>query len=244
MSTLSEDLDDLIGDLTPEERVELRRKAREETKRREFAERIARGKINTADADPEQDLGAVKNGVTATWIAQALQMTAVTVRQKLAKCPSTKRGSFVVYSLKEAIPYLVKPALQIDMKKVKITDLPNGLQESYWRAKKLRQEWEREAGHLWHTADVLDVFSAAFQAIKFATQLWLDDMERETAITPQQLKFLVMKVDELQQKVYEELVKIPTSRATLPTTKDHVDEAEPESDNLDPDLEEDLANLI
>lgn len=163
-----------------------------------------------------QDIGDVANGVTATWLASALGSSIGTVRVRLAKCRSRKVGSLIVYDLKEAMEFLVKPQIDIAkyLKDLKKDDLPEVLRESYWSALLKRQQWEVNAKELWHTEDVSTVLGDTFQAIKFAIQLWVDDMERETSITPAQYAFLVKKTDALQALIHKSLVSAFAEKAT------------------------------
>lgn len=155
------------------------------------------------------DIGNVSNGVSATWLALALNSSVGTVRVKLARCPHRRVGSMLVYNLGEAMEYLVKPNVDVAkyLKDLKKDDLPEVLRESYWSALLKRQQWEINAKELWHTEDVATTLGDTFQAIKFAIQLWVDDMERETTITPKQYAFLVQKTDALQALIYKALVE-------------------------------------
>lgn len=235
--TIAEDIEELVGGSVRQTFIREERLRREAAKKKAFEERIATGKQGVMGS-PDGDIIAVRNGVTATWIAQALSMSVGTVRVKLAKCPTTTRDGKNIYNLAETLPYLVKPKLNLDLKTLKKEDLPTHLQDSYWSAMLKRQQWEENAKHLWHSEDVMQVFGATFQAIKFAIQLWVDDMERATAITPEQYRFLLMKADELQQKIYDELVKIPSQRATVSTSAQHKEEP------ADPAVDPDIANLV
>lgn len=163
------------------------------------------------------DIGNVSNGVTATWLALALGSSVGTVRVKLARCPHRRVNTTLVYNLREAMEYLVKPNVDVAryLKDLKKDDLPEVLRESYWSALLKRQQWEINAKELWHTEDVATTLGDTFQAIKFAIQLWVDDMERETTITPKQYAFLVQKTDALQALIHKTLVEEFKKKETL-----------------------------
>lgn len=218
----------------------------EETERprhhRESIERELREKMKKAGKAPAHlEIGDVANGVTAAWLAAALGSSQGTVRVKLARCPYRKVGTLMVYHLPEALEYLIKPKVDIAeyLKALKKDDLPEVLRESYWSALLKRQQWEVNAKELWHTEDVLTVFGETFQAIKFAIQLWTDDMEREVAITPAQYAFIVKKTDELQTQIYESLVNKHGASATPSSAAIHEDTA-PEH----PEAEDDFGGLV
>ena len=194
---------------------------------RKLRERVrSRGPAHT-------EVGDVVNGVTANWLSIVMHMSVPTVRVKLAKCPYRRVGALMVYDCAEAMGYLVKPVIDITeyLAKLKKDDLPEVLRESYWSALLKRQQWEINAKDLWHTEDVMTAFGETFQAIKFAIQLWTDDMERETAITPTQYAFIVKKTDELQAAIYESLVNKHGAAETLSSVGKH---AEPEEEEEDP----------
>lgn len=184
---------------------------------RDSVENKLRESLKAAKKYPAHlELGDVGNGVTATWLAAALKSSIGTVRVRLARCKSWRVGSLVVYDLKDAMEYLVKPNIDVAqyLKDLKKDDLPEVLRESYWSALLKRQQWEINAKELWHTEDVSTVLGDTFQTIKFAIQLWVDDMERETSITPKQYQFLVKKTDQLQAEIYKALVAAFADKAT------------------------------
>lgn len=206
--TFDADIEDLVGGADePSERVKRHRERQQQTR---FA---------------HLDLGDAVHGVTADWLAGILSSSVGTVRVKLAKCPFRKVGSQKVYNVGTAMEYLIKPTVDIEryLKTLKKEDLPEVLRESYWSALLKRQQWEINAKELWHTEDVMAVFGETMQTIKFAIKLWVDDMERETAITGAQYAFLVKKCDELQDQIYQGLVKQHEGRATKPTSAIHED---------------------
>lgn len=171
------------------------------------------------------DLGDVVHGVTADWLAGVLSSSVGTVRVKLAKCPFRKIGSHKVYNVATAMEYLIKPQMDVEryLKTLKKEDLPEVLRESYWSALLKRQQWEINAKELWHTEDVMTVFGETMQTIKFAVKLWIDDMEREVAITPKQYAFLVKKCDELQDQIYQKLVGQHAKKKTRSSAGIHED---------------------
>jgi len=202
---------------------------------RDSVERKLRETLKAQGKAPAHlDIGDVGNGVTATWLAAALRSSVGTVRVKLARCPSRKVGALIVYDLAEAMSYLIKPQVDIAkyLKELKKDDLPEVLRESYWSALLKRQQWEVNAKELWHTEDVMTAFGETFQAIKFAIQLWTDDMEREIGVTPAQYAFLVRKTDELQAQIYASLVTQFEGKETPSSMGQHEPEQEEEEDDF------------
>lgn len=166
---------------------------------------------------PDMEIESVYRGVTVGWLAQAFHMDPKTVKMKLKDCPPLHRrqGGFV-YELDKAAAYLVKPKFNIEeyLKGMSISELPTKLQNAYWDAQIKRQKWEENAQNLWRTEKVVEVFGAVFQTIKFAMQLWPDDLERAAALTVEQREKLQAALDGLQNDLHGRLVMQANSAAT------------------------------
>lgn len=191
--------------------------------------------------DTPMDISGLHAGVTVGWLAQAFRMDPKTVKQRLAQCPVLKahqRG--YIYEFKVAVEYLVTPRVNIEeyLKQVKIKDLPTRLQAEYWQAMRSKQIWEREAGETWLTDDVLSVFSDVMSIARSTLQLWVDDLERTVAVTPDQREFLNKQVHALQNKLYEKLIALPSERRTVSQL------GLEQNEELIPELEDDLAALV
>lgn len=159
----------------------------------------------------------VQHGVTVGALAVIFKMDPMTVRKKLRDCPPIfRRKSSFVYDLKIAAQYLVKPVFDAEtyLKTMKPSELPTHLQESYWSAMRKRQQWETDAGHLWRTEAVMEVFGDVFQTIKFAMQLWPDTVEQALGLSPEQRTMLVSMADTLQQEIHKKLVEMPRLKRT------------------------------
>lgn len=156
-------------------------------------------------------------GVTVSWLAEVFGMDPRDVKRKLADCPPlAARKAGYVYSIPMAARYLVKPAF--DLKKMLATmkpaDLPAQLQGEFWTARLRQQKWEENAGHLWRTEAVLEVLGKMFSTIKFSMQLWVDNLERSTAVSQEQRRLLVEMIDGLQNEIYQSLVDFAKASKT------------------------------
>lgn len=159
----------------------------------------------------------VQHGVTIGTLATIFGMDPTTVRKKLRDCPPIyKRKSSYVYDLKAAAQYLVRPVFDAEqyLKNMKPSELPTHLQEAYWSAMRKRQQWEADAGHLWRTEAVLEVFGDVFQTIKFAMQLWPDQVERALGLSAEQRAMLTGMGDALQNEIHKKLVEMPSLKRT------------------------------
>lgn len=201
------------------------------------------GVIEMSRSDrPKSDLQQPppSGGVTAAWLAAAFNMDVAGVRRKLAACPIIgRKTSAALYSLPVAAAYLVKPRVDVAeyLEGLEPKDLPIRLQQSYWDAQLKRQKWEREAGHLWETEDVVDAMAEVFKAIKFAMQLWPDTLERMTGLSEEQREILTREADNLQNEIFQAMRRLAEARST-PSALSRLREVPGEEP--EPDLAEDI----
>lgn len=178
---------------------------------------------NPAEEPPSLALEDIGNGVSLSWLHHMFQMDRNTAKMKLAGCPHLRlgRGGTKLYALSQAATYLVDPKFDIErtLKNMKPNDLPHNLQPSIWQAKLSRQKWEVNAGDLWSTEDVLDVFTNVFKHMRITMNLWIDKMER-SALTDEQRELVTAQVQALQRDIYTQLIEIPKRRRTRSQLKD------------------------
>jgi hypothetical protein len=186
----------------------------------------------------------VQHGVTVGTLATIFAMDPTTVRKKLRDCaPIHKRKAGYVYDLKAAAQYLVRPVFDAEqyLKSMKPSELPTHLQEAYWSAMRKRQQWETEAGFLWRTEAVMEVFGDVFQTIKFAMQLWPDNVEQALGLSSEQRAMLIAMADALQTDIHKKLVQLPSLKKTPPLLAEGTGkEAKPAEMEEDYDLAADL----
>jgi hypothetical protein len=157
-------------------------------------------------------------------------MDPTTIKKKLKDCPPlARRKAGYVYDLKVAAQYLVKPVFNAEeyLKTMKASELPTHLQDEYWSAQLRRQKWEENAGQLWRTESVIQVLGDVLQKIKFAMQLWPDNVERATGLSDDQRKMLTSMADELLKEVHTGLLQLPLEKTTPPTLAETHERAVP-----------------
>lgn len=186
---------------------------------RDLDKLIAKGRsLRDSHLGADMNVDAVKHGVTVNWLAQVFNMHAGVVKQRLADCPPLhRRSNGFVYDLKLATRYLVKPVVDVDayIKTMKIEELPNKLQTEYWSAKQKRLDFERDAGHLWATDDFMVLVGKLFQLVRTRSRLWVDTMEKKTALTTEQRDFFSKQIDELLAAMIEDMKEVATTGATM-----------------------------
>lgn len=212
---------DLLGFTPPRARRRLR-EASDATAELERQVALRRQEVaDTGSAPPPNlqnlNVADVMHGVTVGWLATAFSMDPTTVKKKLRDCPPIfRRKAGFVYDLKQAAPYLVPPVFDVGqyLKTMKASDLPTHLQEAYWSAMRKRQQWEADAAHLWRTEQVMEVLGEVFKHIKFAIQLWPDQVERAIGLSAEQRVTLTKMGDTLQNEIHKRLIKMPEQQHT------------------------------
>jgi hypothetical protein len=126
-------------------------------------------------------------GVSITWLCTMFRMDRRTCQKRLAMCPPLRRGvgDAPMFDLAQAAAFLVKPKINIGewVKSLRPADLPPYLQSEFWDAQNKRQKWEENAGELWRTEKVIEVFADVFKHIKETMQQWQDSIERKEGLT-------------------------------------------------------------
>ena len=157
-------------------------------------------------------------GVSLSWLATAFQQDFRAVRRKLADCPPFKKlGGKPLYLVSQAAPYLVTPKVDVEkyIRDMDPDQLPPALQKEFWLMMLNRQKWERQAGELWHTQDVMDVLGEVFKTLKNSIQLWIDTMERMPhGLSDEQRETLQRLTDSLQADMHRGLVELADTRKT------------------------------
>jgi len=188
----------------------------------------ARGVRNSSDhGEITTDINTVLRGVNVNWLAQAFHMNPQTIKRRLRDCPVlSRRKEGYIYDLAQAAGYLVEPIFDVDeyMKTAKIEDLPVRLQKEFWDAKNKRRAYELEAGELWRTEQIMDVFADAFQAIKYSTSLWLAEMDRERGVSTEDRKFFKTRIESLQNTMFTKLVEIAKTPKTKSILQEELEE--------------------
>ncbi|MEP2533563.1 hypothetical protein [Shimia sp.] len=220
---MSAELDDLLGpepeETSPAKRSPGRPKGVTETKPRKTPEPSARRKSDAAAVQ------ALHRPVSITFLSEAMSMDRKTVTKKLAELTpiSHHRGNIPLYDFRQAMQFLVKPKVDIAayVRKMGVADLPVALQKDVWDARLKEQKWREQAGELWATEDVLSVLGETFQRLKTTTQLWIDQVAENNALTTDARTELMSLVDGLQTDLHNSLVEMPKDRTTPSQEADH-----------------------
>lgn len=223
------DFDDLLGggepaepDATTADRPKRGRPTNEERERRtqqlmrdaEFQRQVRLAGQGKAEFQPEDFFGLCSQNQ----IARLLHMDPATVKKRLTPCkPAGQVGAGrPVYYFHEAIPYLIKPKMDIAsyLKTLNPTDMPNSINKTFWEAERIKNKVLVETGEAWHDRDVLEVLGKVFMLFKDRLPLITEGM-RESGLTEKQTDLLGKLMLQLQGDLHTNLVDMPKERRTL-----------------------------
>jgi hypothetical protein len=166
----------------------------------------------------------VSNGVTANWLGQMFQMDPRTVRKKLAKISPIGRGKggSDLWNFRKACQYLVDPEIDLNeyLQTIRPEQLPNKINRDYWDAKLKEMKFREEAGQLWRTELVLEVFAETLKHMRGCMNLWIDTIEKNATTTSEQKKVIKDLVDSLQNDMHGMLLE----RGKTGTSKSYLEE--------------------
>lgn len=185
------------------------------------------------DADRQRDIRAAITGrtkvaeeeflvpVSKNFLARVLHMDPMTVAKRLRTCKPVYQGGGAggreVYYFHEALPYLVKPKMDIGtyLKTLNAADMPNSINKTFWEAERIKNRVLIETGEAWSDGDVLEVLGTVFMLFKDRIPLLTEGL-RDAGLTDSQFSKLQGYTDQLQRDLYEQLVELPAKRSTLP----------------------------
>lgn len=153
----------------------------------ELIEEIERSCCSTQFSKIQQLI--MSKGVTQQFLVEVFRKDKKTIRDQIANVrPIDHRGAHAVYDLKDAIDHCSDPVMDIDsaIRAMRPNDLPPYLQSEFWKAQRLRQDYEENAKDLWRTEKVVAVFSQVFKKIRETLILWDDIVEQQAGLTKDQ----------------------------------------------------------
>ena len=187
------------------------------------------------------------NGVTVDWLRRAFHLSVPKCEAKLKGLriiAVTGKGS-PLYDLGEAAERLVKPKMDLNeyLADITVDDLPDRLKETFWNSKLKQQRFEKNAGELWRTEAVIQVFGSVLKDIKERMRLINTMAESTLAMDQEQLAGLRQIVEDIQSEVFNHIMnlssKTPASIAELNIELGEEDEADYESPTVTKGREDD-----
>ncbi len=160
-----------------------------------------------------QEVHHIVGGVSIPWLMKSFRMGREKVMKLLAdgkvKPIGTHNNGGSYYDLPEAAACLVKPKQDFAafLKTLQAKDLPVHMQDNFWAAKLKEQKWKVQAGELWPTSAVMQVFGDTFKMLKTKIQLWPDTLVESAGLTDAQRDILIELNNDLLNELSRELIE-------------------------------------
>lgn len=186
------------------------------------------------------EMGVLKRPVSQNFLAEVFDMDPATVRKRLIRCPKLGMagGNRPVYDFKTACQYLLPPKMTADefIQTLHHAKLPPEVNKVFWQAQRERLRYLRDAGEVWHTADVLQVLGQVNMTFKDRLDMLVEDVREMKGISDQHVEKIEQMAHALKSDLYEALVALP-SRGETVSMRDKEDPLAPES-NTSTEFEE------
>lgn len=178
-------------------------------------------KVDSKVMDDETK-GLLFEGASISQLGKLFGMDNRTVQSKITGIePCGRRAGHPIYSVKEAAPFLVEQQLNINdieqvityVRRLNHTNLPKMLTKEFWTAMLAKQKFEEQAGDLWPTTKVAEVYGDLVKAIRVPLLLAKDNILNECEISPRQHSILDSIIDGLLGELQDAVVKQFGARA-------------------------------
>jgi hypothetical protein len=167
-----------------------------------------------------ENIHEITGGVSIPWMMGSFRMGRAKVVKLLqdgnVRPIGTHRNGGAYYDLPEAASCLVTPKQDFKafLKTLKPSDLPINMQENYWAAKLKEQKFRMQAGDLWATPAVMQVFGDTFKMIKSKVQLWPDTIVESVGMNDEQREIMHQLMNDLLNDLAKELMDDATINET------------------------------
>lgn len=224
---MSGGIDDLLGAPAGADDRAQRRQSRVEALAKETAIKAA-GRGGTFI-----EQGALRRPVSMNFLAEVFDMDPATVRKRLTRCPKLGMagGNRPVYDFKTACQYILPPKMTADefIRTLHHAKLPPEVNKVFWQAQRERLRYLRDAGEVWHTADLLAVLGQVNMTFKDRIDMWVEDIRDLKGISDAHVARIEEMAHALKSDLYEALVTMPGRGETL-SIRDKEDPLAPADD--------------
>lgn len=156
---------------------------------------------------------ALYEGVSVTTLSQLFHMDKKKVSRLLVDVkPAGRRRGYPIYKIADAASRLAVPPdekIVESLRHVPMNKLPVHLQKEFWDAARSRQTYERDAGDLWRTEDILDVLTEILKGVRTSVTLFVDAVARETELTEKQRALIEQLADDLLENMHNQITTNP-----------------------------------
>lgn len=186
------------------------------------------------------EMGVLKRPVSQNFLAEVFDMDPATVRKRLTRCPrlGMAGGNRPVYDFKTACSFILPPRMTAEefIKTLHHAKLPPEVNKTFWQGLRERLRYMRDAGELWHTADLLKVFGQVNMMFKDRIDMWVEDIRDLKGISDDHVKKIEEMAHALKSDLYEDLVAAPARGETV-SIRDKEDPLAP-SENTETEFDE------
>lgn len=181
---------------------------------------------NSIDVESEAILF---QGASISQLARIFRMDNRTVSSKLhGLAPAGQRAGYDYYAVNEAAPYLCDPLLDMDdiekladyIRKLNPQNLPKMLTKEFWSAMLNKQKYEEQAGELWRTERVLEVFGDLVKTVRTPLILARDTIANQSELTPRQQTILAGIIDGILEELHDAVVERFSEESEQPAVED------------------------
>ena len=163
----------------------------------------------------EAEAKLIHIGATVSELAHLFGLSRRVVEQRITgrvtpnKVKGQSERDSLRYLVKDAAPFLCDPQVNIEelIKSITPTKLPPALTDVFWKGQKSRIEVEEKLGNLWNTERVVGVIADAFKPMRMAIMMFVETVESENVLTPEQREKIVELSDGLMNSLHHALVK-------------------------------------
>lgn len=120
----------------------------------------------------------IVSGASINQLAELFAMDRRTVTDRLRGLnPSGTRASHPIYKISDAAPLLLEVGAG--------TRRAAEREKDYWDAQLKKQKFEENAGDLWRTDKVIEIFAQVFKQFRESTVVFIDALEHESGLPPE-----------------------------------------------------------
>jgi hypothetical protein len=162
----------------------------------------------TRSLDPESRT-AIYEGLTLSQCVILFEMDLPTLSKAIEGrvMPCGTRNGFPIYKVKEIIPWVVKPAYNVEerLRAMNPAELPKMLSKEFWAGQRAKQEFMLRNGDLWPTAKVVEEVGELMKVVKMSAQLAADAVERQVELSDQQRAIIKAQMDGMLEDLHSRI---------------------------------------
>lgn len=163
----------------------------------------------------------IVQGASISQLAELFGMDRRTVADRIrGMTASGTRGGHPVYLIADAAPRLIN---NTDVPEENKTRRNAEREKDHWDAQLKKQKFEENAGDLWRTDRVIEVFADVFKLFRESVVVFMDNLEHESGLPPEVIVKTKIFGDGLLSGCREKLINLQTEPELPPVEDDFSD---------------------